>query len=82
MQFMVEAQLKPGTTRQAVEAFEQRGPNRSPGVSFRGAWVDGRREVVYVLIESADENLVREASRTWAAMEDCKISSVVPIDQY
>ena len=39
MKYMVEFRLKPGSKSKAVEYFESRGPNRNPGVTFRGAWV-------------------------------------------
>jgi hypothetical protein len=82
MKFMVEVRLKPGSTRRAVEAFEQRGPNRTLGVSMKGAWVDTRKEVIYALVESADEGLVCEASRSWAEVGDCEINPVVEIEQF
>lgn len=82
MKFMVELRLKPGSTRRAVETFEERGPNRTLGVSLKGAWVDTQREVIYALIESADEGLVCEASRSWAEVGDCAIHSVVELEQF
>lgn len=82
MKFMVEARLKTGSTRSAIEAFEQRGPNRTLGVSYRGAWIDTRRELVYVLLESEDEQLVHEACRAWADIGDSEIHAVVEIEQF
>jgi hypothetical protein len=82
MKFMVELRLKPGSTYRAIDAFEQRGPNRTAGVSFRGAWVGTRSEVIYALVESAEEALVCEASRAWAEVGDCEISPVVDIEQF
>jgi len=79
---MVELRLKADSTRRAMEAFEQRGPNRVAGVSFRGAWVDTQREMVFALVESDDENLVREASLAWADVGDCEIHPVVEIEQF
>jgi hypothetical protein len=37
MKFMVEFSVRPGNENSALQAFEQQGPNRSPGVTFRGA---------------------------------------------
>jgi hypothetical protein len=82
MKFMVELRLKPGSTRRAVATFEERGPNRTLGVSLRGAWVDTQKEVIYALVESADEGLVCEASRSWAEVGDCQINPVVDIEQF
>lgn len=82
MKFMVELRLKPGSTRRAVDAFEERGPNRTLGVFLKGAWVSSKQEVIYALVESENENLVCEASRSWAEVGDCSISPVVEIEQF
>jgi hypothetical protein len=82
MKFMVELVLKPGSTYRAMDAFELRGPNRNPGVVFRGAWVGIRSELVFALVESEDEALVREASRAWADVGEYKINPVVEIEQF
>ena len=39
MKFMVQFQLRPETKNKALEAFEQRGPNRNPDVTLRELWV-------------------------------------------
>jgi len=82
MKFMVELVLKPGSTYRAMDAFELRGPNQNPGVALRSAWVGIRSELVFALVESDDEELVRNASRTWADVGDCKINPVVEIEQF
>jgi hypothetical protein len=82
MKFIVELRLKSGSTRRAVDAFEQRGPNRTLGVSLKGAWVGTRSEVVFALIESENEELVREASRAWAEVGDCEINPVIELEQF
>lgn len=82
MKFMVELVLKPGSTYRAMDAFELRGPNRNPGVAFRGAWVGIRSELVFALVESDDEELVRNASRTWADVRDCQIHPIVEIEHF
>ena len=82
MKFMVELKLIPGSTRQAVEAFEQRGPNRSPGVAMRGAWVGTGEDFIFALVESDDESLVLKASQAWADVGDCEIHPVIDIEQF
>lgn len=82
MKFMVVLRLKPGSMCCAVETFEERGPNRTLGVSLKGAWVDTRSEVIHALVESADEALVCEASRSWAEVGDCEINPVIEIEQF
>ncbi|HEY2894660.1 MAG TPA: DUF3303 family protein [Pirellulales bacterium] len=82
MKFIVEMVLKPGSTYRAMDAFELRGPNRNPGVALRGAWVGIRSELVFALVESEDEALVREASRAWADVGEYKINPVVEIEQF
>ncbi|MCI0540669.1 MAG: DUF3303 family protein, partial [Verrucomicrobiales bacterium] len=67
MQFIVEFQLKPGAKNQAVAAFEQRGPNRNPGVTLKGAWIGSRSDVAFILVDGADEAQVAKAAESWAA---------------
>src|SRR3954468_19967649 len=52
MKFFVEFQLKPGNKEKVLELFELQGPNRKPGVTFKGAWIGKNEEVIYVLAES------------------------------
>jgi hypothetical protein len=82
MKYIVELRLKAGSTYRAIEAFEQRGPNRSAGVSFRGAWVGTRSEVIFALVESDEESLVRDASAAWADVGEFNINPVVEIEQF
>lgn len=82
MKFMVELQLRSGSTYRAMDAFEERGPNRNAGVSLRGAWVGTRSEVVFALVESEDESLVRDASSAWADVGVYTINPVVEIEQF
>ncbi len=82
MKFMVEFRLKPGSQRQIVEAFELRGPNRNPGVSFRGAWVGTRSDVIFALGESTDEALIVQACQSWDEEGAYTIYPVVDIEQF
>jgi hypothetical protein len=82
MKFMVEFRVKPGNKNKALEAFEQRGPNRHPGVTFRGAWVGTHSDVVFVLAESADESLVTQAAQSWTESGDFRITEVVNVEQF
>jgi hypothetical protein len=82
MKFMVEVQLKPGSRNEAVEAFEQRGPSRNSGVTFRGAWVGNRSDVAFVLVESDDEAHVAKAAELWSEFGQPRILQVIDIQQY
>jgi len=73
--------VSPGRNR-VVEAFEQRGPNRSPGVTFQGAWIGKNSDVVFALVESADESLVTEAAKSWSAIDNFRITQVIDVSQY
>jgi uncharacterized protein DUF3303 len=77
MKFIVELRLKPGCKNRAVEAFEARGPNRFPGVNFREAWIGKHSDVAFVLLESADEQTVVAAAKTWTEFGDCQITEVI-----
>jgi hypothetical protein len=80
--FMVEFQLKPENEKKVMELFGVNGPNRSPGVTFRDAWIGTRSEMIFVLCESAEERLVEEASHAWKQFGDCKIHQVINHEQY
>jgi len=82
MKFMVEFQLQPGIKNKAVEAFEQRGPNRNPGVRFVGAWVGTKDDVAFVLVESADEALVAKAGQSWSDFSQHQIYPVIDVQQF
>ena len=82
MKFIVEFRLKPGMKNKAVEAFEQRGPGRNPGVSFGGAWIGKQSEIAFVLIEAEDEARVVKAAESWASFGEPHIYPVVDVQQY
>jgi hypothetical protein len=82
MKFMAEFRLKPGVKNQAVEVFEQRGPNRIPGVRFLGAWVGNQSDVAFVLVDGDDEAVVARAVESWRAFGEAQIHSVIDIQQY
>lgn len=82
MKFIVEFRLKTGNKNQALAAFEERGPNRSPGVIFRGAWIGTRSDVIFALVESADEALVSQAARSWKEDVDFEVTEVLDIEQF
>jgi hypothetical protein len=82
MKAMVEFHLKPGSKKTAIELFEQRGPNRVAGVTFRGAWICTRSDVVFVLIESTSEAQIVEVSESWKAHGESTIHPVLDIEQY
>ena len=82
MKFMIEFHLKPGVKRAVVEAFDLRGPNRIPGVSFRGAWIGTRNDVIYVLGEGADEALIDKACELWREHGDFEIVPVIDSEDF
>ena len=82
MNFIVEFQLKPGTKEHAVAVFEQRGPNRHPGVSFKGAWIGSRSDIAFVLVDGVDEAEVARVARTWAAFGETKIHPVIDLQLF
>lgn len=82
MKYLVEVQLRPGTKNQAVEVFEQRGPNRNPNIKFEKAWLGSRSDVAFVVVESSDEAHVTDACCGWSAFGETKIHPVTDIEQY
>jgi hypothetical protein len=82
VKFIVEFRMQPGSKNKAIAAFEQRGPNRSPGVTFRNAWIGARSDVVFVLAESADEALVMQAAKSWSETGDFRITPVIDVEQF
>ncbi len=82
MKAMVEFHLKSGSKEKAIELFEERGPNRIPGVSLRGAWVGIHCDVVFVLVESPTEAAVAQAADAWKGHGEFKIHPVVDVEQY
>jgi gamma-glutamyl-gamma-aminobutyrate hydrolase PuuD len=82
MKFMVEFRVNAGSKNKVVEAFEQRGPNRNPGVTFHGAWIGKNSDVVFALVESADESLVTSAAKSWTEFDDYRITPVIDVEQF
>ncbi len=82
MTFMLEVTLKPGSRNKAIELFEQRGPNRNPGVTFEGGWIGAHSDVLFVLVESADESLVAGAARSWSEVGEFRITQVIDFEQF
>ena len=82
MKFMVEFAVRPGNRNNAVQNFEQRGPNRSPGITFHGAWVGKQTDVIFALVEGADESLVTSAAKTWSETGDFRITPVIDIESF
>jgi hypothetical protein len=82
MKFMIEFQLKADRKRAAVELFERIGPNRNPGVAFRGAWIGSRSDLAFVLVESAEESLVAKVAEAWREEGACSIHPVIDIEQF
>ena len=82
MKFMVEFSVHPGNKNKAVQAFEQRGPNRNPGVTFRGAWIGMNADVVFALVESDDESLVRSAAKSWTELGDFRVTPVIDVEHF
>jgi hypothetical protein len=82
MQFMVEFRLKPGMKNRAVEYFEVRGPNRSPGVTLLGAWIGKEADIAFVLIEGTNEAVVDAASQAWSEFGSFERFAVVDVEQY
>jgi hypothetical protein len=82
MKFLIDVQLKPGLKNQAVEAFEMRGPNRTPHVKFEKAWLGALEDIAFVLVESPEESHVADAAQTWIHFGQTKIHHVVDIENY
>jgi hypothetical protein len=82
MKYLVEVHLNPGAKNQAIEAFEQRGPNRTPHIKFDKAWLGSRTEVAFIVVSSDSENHVAEACKAWSGFGTIKIHPVIDIEQY
>jgi hypothetical protein len=82
VKFIVQFTLKAGAKNKAVEAFEQRGPNRNPGVTFAGAWIGRGEDVAFVLVEAEDEAHVAKATESWTHFGAATIHSVIDVQQY
>ena len=82
MKFMIEFSVKSGDKNKALQAFDQRGPNRSPGVTLQGAWIGKNADVVFALVESADESLVTSAAKSWTELGDFRVTPVINVEQF
>lgn len=82
MKFLVEFRLKPGERDAIFQAFEQRGPNRNPGVRFEGAWIARNSEIAFALVEGLDEAHVAKAAESWSQFGQSTIHSVIDVQQY
>jgi hypothetical protein len=82
MKFLVQFKLKPGAKNKAVEAFEQRGPSRNPGVTFAGAWIGRAEDVAFVLVDAQDEALVQQVAASWAHFGEPQIHAVIDVQHY
>ena len=82
MKFMVEFRFKSGRKGHALELFESRGPNRNPGVTFRGAWIGTDSELAFVLVEAPDETHVANVTEAWGVHGESHITRVIDIEQY
>jgi hypothetical protein len=80
--YIVQFRLEPGTKNQTVQAFEERGPSRDPGVQFRGAWIGTKSDVVFVLVEASDEADVSKAAQVRSATGNYEIHPVIDIEKY
>lgn len=82
MKSFVQFKLKPGTKPKVLQAFELRGPNRNPGVTFLGAWIGKNDDVIFVLVESTDEANLIDAAKSWNEYGDYQITPVMAYDEY
>ena len=82
MLFMVQVQLHPGTKDSVLETFELRGPNRNPGISYRGAWIGAHDDTVFVLVEGEDEALVEQAAASWGDVGPHETHLVIDVEDY
>ena len=82
MKFLVQLRFKPDSRDAAVALFEQNGPNRNPGVSFRHGWIDTRSHIAFVVVESHDEAQLEQARQVWAQFGETTVHPVVDLEQY
>jgi hypothetical protein len=81
MKYMVEFRLHPGSKNKALEFFEMRGPNRTPGVTFRGAWLGKTSDLAFVLVESPDDAHLAAAGHVWSEFGTYQAYPVLDIQQ-
>lgn len=82
MKFIACFQLKPGVKNQMADAFESRGPNRAPGVTFRGAWIGASEDVLFVLAEADDQAAIDAAGQNWRAFGDYELHRVIDVESF
>jgi hypothetical protein len=81
MKYMIEFRLKAGHKEQVLKTFEKVGPNRNPGVDFRGAWIGARNDVIFVLAESDDESRIADVAKSWQVHGEATVHAVVDVEQ-
>jgi hypothetical protein len=79
---MVEFHLKPGSKREVMDLFELRGPNRNPGVKYRGAWLGTRSDIIFVVGEADSDALVERVAQSWSAHGTFTIHPVIDFEEY
>jgi hypothetical protein len=82
MKLIAQFRLNPGMKNKAVEYFEQRGPNRNPGVTFLGAWVGKDTDVAFVLLEASSVDLVQAGGQAWSEFGTFELHPVLDIQQF
>ena len=82
MKWMVEFHFKSEHKDQVMELFEQQGPNRNPGVKFRGAWIGSRTDVAFVLVEGDDEKRMEDVAQSWSEHGSYKLHPCVEVENY
>ena len=82
MKYMVEFRLKPGHKEKILATFEEIGPNRNEGITFRGAWIGAHSDVIFVLAESDDEARLAAVAQSWSAHGDATLHAVIDIEQF
>lgn len=80
--FMLVIKLKPGIRNQLFDAFEQRGPSRSPGLRFVKAWIDSTSDTVFGVFESTDAKAMQEACKPWQEFGELQTYPVIDIEKY
>jgi hypothetical protein len=79
---MVEFHFQPDSKEKVLAAFELQGPNRNPGVKFRGAWIGTRSDMAFVLAESDDQALIEKVAQSWSQYGSYQIHPVVEVENY
>lgn len=82
MLYMLKLQISAGKRDQALAEFERRGPNRNPGVKFRGAWIAVKDDTAYALVEGTDEPAIENACQAWSEYGQWSVCPVVDIEKY